>query len=133
MDVTLQPGISRMDLIEKRVRDLEKEQILIRGPVRLEHNRPLTSDDGHLGEVVVTVRGTKTFLFKLAASLATAVLLGAGGTILAIRTHFVDQGRAIEKKLQNEERLLRVERAQKRCQCSRVSGDDGPDVVTPDP
>lgn len=108
-------GVADLTDIEERVVALEDagarvdvELAVIRGPLPLQHKQPV--DAGALGEVVGAASSVKSFIKKVAIALALTVLGGAGGTLVAIRAHWVDQGRSLEKDEARTRYLKEVER-----------------------
>lgn len=103
------------------VERIDVELEVIRGPVPLAHKEPV--DSGALGEVVVAIKSTRRFLRAAVVLLGTLILGGAGGTMVAIKTHYVEQGREEERARQRAERarLLeeRVECLEERGACPR--------------
>lgn len=87
---------------------IDEELAVVRGPLPLKHKQPV--DSGALGEVVSALSGVRNLIKRAALALALTVLGGAGGTLVAIRGHYVDQGRALERKEAEVQYLKEVER-----------------------
>lgn len=79
----------------------------LRGPLPLEHKEPIT--DGVVGSVKSKVDGWESRLMKVAIYLAVLISGGAGGTVYAVRAHWVTQGVEAEKARVRLERQLQLE------------------------
>lgn len=112
---------------------IERELSIIRGPVPLEHKKPV--DDGALGKVVTTLDDVRSFVKKVAIAMLLAVVGGAGGTWLAIRAHYVDQGREMERAAAKDRAMEDVERRVRHLEGVRgvYVAPDARAVVSPDP
>lgn len=120
----------RIAELETRGDRVEVELAVVRGPLPLAHKQPV--DAGALGDVVQAVSSVRKLVRNAAVALGIAILSGAGGTLVAIRAHWVEQGRALEKKNAEIQYLREVERRLRLLERRSVANTGTPVVGQPD-
>lgn len=98
---------ARFQSLEKWRESVDVDLECLRGPLPLEHKEPVV--DGVVGATHGKVTAWEARLVRVAVLLATLILGGAGGTLYAVRDHWVHQGVEAEKARVRQEQLLQLE------------------------
>lgn len=94
---------------------VDRELLIIRGPVPLEHDKPI--EKGALGEHISMWKGARGLVKKGLIGLAVMIVGGVSGTWVAIKSHYIDQGREAERRKALEDLVHRNQ-----CRLDRMEG-----------
>jgi hypothetical protein len=116
-----------------QVESHEADLTVLRGPWPLRQGKPVT--EGVVGELATAVGGARRLVRNVAIALATAIAGGAVGTWAAIRSHYVETGRSLEREATQAKFLRQLDDRLRACEEARgvYLAPRGPSGVGSDP